>query len=576
MNRTPNFDLKVKAILDATKPGERVCPISGETWILTSEDIERYRGWGVPPPIYSPTIRMKELAGWGAGIDLWWKPHFQTGKAILSGIHPDSFSPAITDKEWFEKDWGAEHPLDVDLAKPILEQTKPLFDRVPYPALSTHGSVNCVGCGIVDCVDSYMVFGSKMVKDSWYAFRTQYSERVMDAPFLLRCENVFASAKSVSCNNCVSIFECNQCINSAFLFDCQNCEECFCSSNLRHKQYVFMNEQLNKEEYQKRMAEIDLSSTAQFEQWKTTFRHLVGEKTIWPENFSVNVQNCVGEGMMDCLDCSGFLMDNSRNIQNGWNIFDSEHLDTVVISYNSNDCYGVSVALASHNIKFSFVAYQSQDCEYVVNCYNCEHCFGCVGLNRKKFNIFNKQYSEQDYWRLVDEIKCAMLERGEYGRFFPAAYSPLGMKYGYGYVVAPLTKEELTKLGGLDLDPIAGMRFAPYDVNAPTSNVDEVPDRIVDITDEWVGKQFFDAEANRRYAVNAQELAYRKEHGYPFPLRHYTSRLKDIVASCNGPIQESARCAKCNKEIMTSSSTIYSKRTVYCKACYLKFIESNG
>lgn len=574
MSHTPNYDAKLKALLDATQPGERVCPISGEKWILAAKDIERYRGWNVPPPIYSPLIRMKELAGWGAGIDLWWKPHHLTGKPTLSGLHPEAPSPVMTDKEWYEKDWGIEQGREVDITQPLLPQTCPLFENVPYPSLSAHGSVNSIGCGMVDCVDCYMVFGTKSTRDGWYAVRNSYSERVMDNVYLLRCENVFASAKSVGCNSCINVFECNNCLHSAFLFDCYDCEDCFCSSNLRRKQYVFMNEQLTKEEYGQRMAEIDLSATSQFEQWKIAFRKLVSEKTIWPENFSLRFEDCVGEGMMDCLDCSGFLMANAKDIKDGWNIFDSDHLDTVVISYNSNDCYYTSVALNAHNVKYSFVADYSSDCEYVMNCYNCEFCFACVGLNRKKFCILNKQYTEAEYWQKVDELKCAMLERGEYGKFFPAALSPLGVKYGYVYVLAPFTPDELKNLGGRDDDPIAGMRFAPYDVNAPLSDVNQVPDRIADVGDEWVGKQFYDAEANRRFTVNAQELAYRKAHGYPFPRRHYTARLKDLVASCNGPIQEKAACAKCQKEIMTSSSSVYPKRTIYCKSCYYAFLES--
>ena len=574
MSQTPNYNQKVKVILDGLVPGERVCPISGETWTLTAEDIERYRAWGVPPPTYSPTIRMKELAGWGAGIDLWWKPHHLTGKPILSGLHPDAPSPVMTDKEWYEKDWGIEQGLDANSEAPIFDQIKPLFERVPYPSLSAHGSINSIGCGMVDCVGCYMAFGTKSTKDSWYTIRNSYCERTMDCAYMLRAENVFASAKSVACNNCIQIFECNQCINSVFLFDCQNCEDCFCSSNLRRKQYVFMNQQLSKGEYERRLTEIDLSSTTQFEHWKQKFRQLVAEDTVWPENFNVNVQNCVGEGMMDCLRSSGFLMANATDVRDGWNIFDSEHLDTVVISYNSNDCYYTSVALNAHNVKFSFVADYASNCEYIMNCYNCEYCFACVGLNRKKYCILNKQYSETEYWRKLDEIKCAMLDRGEYGKFFPAALAPLGIKYGYAYVLAPFTADELKKLGGRDDDPIAGMRFSPYDVNAPTSNVADVPDRIADVSEDWVGKQFFDTEANRRFAVNQQELAYRKEHGYPFPRRHYTERLKDLVASCNGPIQEPAVCEMCDKSIMTSQSSVYPKRTIYCKECYYSYIDS--
>ncbi len=574
MSKTPNFDAKIKILLDATMPGERVCPISGESWTLTPEDIERYRAWGVPPPAYSPTIRMKELASWGAGVELWWKPHHITGKPILTGVHPDAIVPVVPDDEWYSKDWGIEHPLEADLSRSVFDQLEGLFRTVPYLANSTHGSTNVVGCGIVDCVNCYMIFGTKGTREAWYTVRNTDCEGVMDCVFLLRCQNTYLSAKSVACNQCTQVFECNNCLRSAFLFDCQNCEDCFCSSNLRRKQFMFMNEQLTKEEYQQRMREIDLSSTKQFEHWQQEFRRVVGEETIWPENFSVNVQDCAGEGMMDSLNCSGFLMDKAKDVRDGWCIFDSEHLETVVISFNSRDCYYTPVAISAQNTKFTFIADFSSDVEYCFNCRNIEHCFGCVGLNRKRFCIFNKQYSEEEYWKKLDEVKCAMFDRGEYGTFFPAAFSALGVKYGFNYLIAPFTDEEFKKIGGLDLDPIQGMRYAPYDVNAPTGDVTKVPDRIADVGEEWIGQQFFDQEANRRYAVNKQELAYRKDHGYPFPRRHYTARLKELVASCNGPLQEKASCAKCSKEIMTSSSTIYPTRTIYCKACYYQFLES--
>ena len=67
-----------------------------------------------------------------------------------------------------------------------------------------------------------------------------------------------------------------------------------------------------------------------------------------------------------------------------------------------------------------------------MDCYDCENCFGCLGLRKKKFHIYNRSYSEEAYWKRVDEIKCAMLDRGEYGMFFPAEISQGGYQFSMG------------------------------------------------------------------------------------------------------------------------------------------------
>ena len=51
-----------------------------------------------------------------------------------------------------------------------------------------------------------------------------------------------------------------------------------------------------------------------------------------------------------------------------------------------------------------------QNCAHCTNtlfskdCYNCEDCFGCVGLRRKKYYIFNKPYSKEDYEKYVSAL----------------------------------------------------------------------------------------------------------------------------------------------------------------------------
>lgn len=49
-------------------------------------------------------------------------------------------------------------------------------------------------------------------------------------------------------------------------------------------------------------------------------------------------------------------------------------------------------------------------------------------MKKKNFCILNKEYSEKDYKKLIGELIEAMTERGEYGEFLPAEYSPF--EYG--------------------------------------------------------------------------------------------------------------------------------------------------
>lgn len=61
------------------------------------------------------------------------------------------------------------------------------------------------------------------------------------------------------------------------------------------------------------------------------------------------------------------------------------------LGYENTDSYNC------YNVQFSFFSFQCTDSKFLIDCRNCQNCFGCVGLRNKKFCIFNKQYSEQEY-----------------------------------------------------------------------------------------------------------------------------------------------------------------------------------
>src|SRR3989344_4811649 len=50
--------------------------------------------------------------------------------------------------------------------------------------------------------------------------------------------------------------------------------------------------------------------------------------------------------------------------------------------------------------------------------------FGCVSMIKKKYCIFNKQYSPEEYKELKAKIIAHMKETKEWGEFFPESISP--------------------------------------------------------------------------------------------------------------------------------------------------------
>lgn len=69
------------------------------------------------------------------------------------------------------------------------------------------------------------------------------------------------------------------------------------------------------------------------------------------------------------------------------------------LTYDSIDC------AHCYNIKYSQNTYNCRDGAFLFDCRNCESCVGCVGLRGKKYQIFNKQYSPEEYAQKVKEMR---------------------------------------------------------------------------------------------------------------------------------------------------------------------------
>ena len=74
-------------------------------------------------------------------------------------------------------------------------------------------------------------------------------------------------------------------------------------------------------------------------------------------------------------------------------------------------CSHASHSVDCHHCHNCAYCIRSESCSgstYLVLCYSCTdctYCFGCVGLGKQEFCILNEQYSRDDYFNLVSDLK---------------------------------------------------------------------------------------------------------------------------------------------------------------------------
>jgi len=68
--------------------------------------------------------------------------------------------------------------------------------------------------------------------------------------------------------------------------------------------------------------------------------------------------------------------------------------------------------------------------------------FGCASIRDKQYCILNKQYTREEYEKLVPQIIEKMQADGERGEFLPERISPFGYNETVANEYFPLSKEE--------------------------------------------------------------------------------------------------------------------------------------
>lgn len=568
----------------------RICQNCKNNFIIQAEDFSFYEKIKVPPPTFCPDCSHQRRFAWRNTHALYHRPDSVTGNDIISIYHPDTKMNIVDQKYWWSDKWDPyEYGKEFDFSKDFFSQWRELRDNVPFQALSNSKAINSEYCNVAE--ESYDCY---LISACWKNERVMYADslvKVKDSMDLYIVEESEFCYEDVYCKESYRLFysqECNSCTESYFLYDCRGCVDCFMSSGLRNKSYVFNNIQLSKEEYLEKLKQYDLGSFLVIQSLKKEFTKLKNNSI---RKFATinNSQEVTGDHIYNTYN-SKSVFDVSDNVKNSkylfWsvnNIFDcyySNAIGAIESSFEMNDA-GVGGLLC----RFSSVVYSSTEVDYSFNCYNCHDIFGCIGLQSKSYCILNKQYTKEEYLDLLPKIKNQMMEvpyidkKGRsyrYGEFFPIELSP----FSYNETVAndffPLTKEEINKMGYKYREK-EGRDYKP------TISWSDLPDSILQI-DENIVNEVISCDTllgsdrcTVAFKIRPDELIFYKRFNIPLPRRCYQCRHQERFLTRN-PLKLWHRSCMCEKEghvhegkCLVEFETSYAPERpeiIYCEKCY--------
>jgi len=526
----------------------KTCQNCKSPFTIEPEDFAFYEKIHVPPPTWCPQCRLRRRLTYRN------EHGFSRRKCAAPG-HEENIISTYSDpkvhvvdrKFWWSDEWDpGTYGRDYDFTKPFFMQFRELLETVPLIALTDSKSSNSEYCHLtVEMKGCYLVTATWNSEDCCYGNRLSHCKDTIDSYVCFRTEFGY---ENVYCRDSYQLFwsdNCEGCHNSYFLYDCRGCSNCICCTSLHNKQYHIFNKPYSKEEYGKKVQEMNLGSRNTLHALRKTLAEMrLKAVHRYAQIYqSTNVSGDNIEQSRNCRYCFDVMGNAEDSKYCNWS---SDGMKTCYDSGpgsggKSELTYeGVSIGVNNSRCNFGVAVWYSHDVHYSYGCDSSQYLFGCVSLRNKRYCILNKQYSEEEYSRLLSKVIRHMQDqpyvdaRGReyrYGEYFPSELSP----YAYNETVAqdffPIAKEQAEKEGYVWRDP--------SDKNyVPTIPSGSLPETILDVPDSITGEIL---ECGHRSAqcvhqctgafrVIPQELLFYKKFNLPLPslcpnCRHY-ERLK--------------------------------------------------
>jgi len=520
----------------------------------------------IPPPQTCPDCRLQQHLAFRNERKLYHRKCDLTGKQIISVYAPDSPQKIYAQNEWWSDAWNArDFARDIDWNRPFFAQFQDLFRSVPLPHIHMESCENfeygnfCWGSS-----DCYLTFGSDGSRNCYYSHLLYNCTDCVDCSYCKECTYCYELLDSEKCYRCFYSKELLNCESVDFSIDCKSCKNCFGCTGLRHKQYCLFNEQLTEKEYKSRLVElivtqeaIDIAGKKAMDLWKKQPRLAAR---------LVQCEDCTGDNLLQCKSCTdcfdGVGGRDCVRVQNmpGQSV---DCHDIYAAGHGAELCYN-GYCIASHRTHFSFLIYPTGDnVLYSALCASCNNIFGCVGLQHQEYCIFNKQYSKEEYERLVPQLIAHMRKTGEWGEFFPVTLSPFAYNETVANEFFPLSQEEAARRGW-----DWRVQRQEEDYLGPET---PVPSSIARVDESITQKILRCHSTGKLYKIIPQELSFYRDHGLPVPILCPDERHRQRMEKRNPRKLWKRTCDSCHTPISTTYAPDRHE-IVYCEACYTKAV----
>lgn len=507
-----------------------------------------YKGkrYDIPDPMLCPPCREMRRMAFRNERNLFVRTCDFSGERIISMFPPETPFPVWKSTAWWSSEHEAlKHGRSFDPTKKAFDQFAELQKVVPMIHAFKYADerqinseyTNCVG----DAKDCYLIFGAGRNERCYYSTYINDCYDCMDGFFLLKCTTCY---ECIDCELCHSLFfsqNCKECHDGSFLYDCRRCRNCIACVGLRQQEYHILNQSYSPKEYERFKTEI-LEDGKLREDMQKKYEELL---LSTPRKYFCgdNIEKSSGNSLWDVKNCKQCFDTTRAEDCRYCTWFESGKDCMDVYAWGQAElCYQICGGGESmYHCAFTALSYGCKNSNYLLLCVYCKDCFLCIGLKNKQYCILNKQFSKEDYEKLVPRIIDHMTllrppSAGFEGRCaeWPAVRSSAKQSEGWG-----------------EFFPL---ELSPFQYQYSVAN-------------EYYPK--FPRERNKPFKLIQQEIEFYKRNKLAPPTKNPDERHHERLMKRNPRKLWSRTCTKCHKPIQTSYSP-ERPEIVYCEPCYLK------
>jgi len=547
---------------------KEICKTCNKEFMIRDEDLVFYKQMKTVPPLYCPECRMAQRLIFRNERTLYKRSCDMCKNDMITLYSPESPYKVYCSKCWWSDEWNPkDYGMDYNPNKKFFEQYKELQSKVPRLGIMEIQNIRSEYTnGSAQNKDCYLIFASDYNEDCLYGRLLQRDKQCVDCAFLHESELCYECIDCRKCFKCMYSEQCQDCTDLLFCYNMRNSNNCILCTNGRNVSNSILNIKYSKEEYEKKKIEI-LKDYESIERAKKEFRELK-DKTIRKFTTQTKCHNVVGDYLHNCQEgvelfdtydaknCS-YMKDTEGPNSDSWDC--NNYYYKCEFNYNVMGCLQVS---RSKNCAFIFYL---NDAEYCESCHHTSNALGCISIRKGNYMILNKEYEKEEYFKIKEIIENQLRADGLFGQFFPPEVAPFSYNESLIQDFYPLTKEESVKRGYKWNDVITGT------YGKGTIKENEIPNNIVDVTDEILKEILVCKNCNKNYKIIEAELSFYKKMNVPLPHKDFECRHKDRMEKRNGMKLFHSSCMKegCKNEFETTYSPDRPE-TIYCESCYQK------